>query len=231
MKNKLYIVIGAGLLGALLSTWAFYSYVSQQFEGQAVVVNQEQPLVVAARELRRGARLTSEDIETTPIVATEPPPNSFSGTAPLLGRILRDNVGKGEPVFENDLLDDPDSWLAASIPFGMRAVTVHVEEFAGVTQLIEKGDHVDVLVATHRRAPGNRQIRVRTLLENIEAIATGRELFQTGKPNRIPVITLLVEAKDAATLVLADQRASIRLVLRHPLDNGDGDTRAGNGSN
>lgn len=231
MKNKLYIVIGAGLLGALLSTWAFYSYVSRQFEGQAVVAHQEQPLVVAARELRRGARLTGEDIETTPIKATEPPPNSFSDTALVLGRILQDNVGKGEPVLENDLLEDPDSWLAASIPLGMRAVTVHVEEFAGVTQLIEKGDHVDVLVSTHRRAPGSRQIRVSTLLENIEAIATGRELFQTGKPNRIPVITLLVEAKDAATLVLADQRASIRLVLRHPLDNGDGDTRAGNGSN
>lgn len=231
MKNKLYIVIGAGLLGALLSTWAFYSYVSRQFEGQAVVAHQEQPLVVAARELRRGIRLTGEDIETTLIPATEPPPNSFSDTALVLGRILQDNVGKGEPVFEDALLDDPDSWLAASIPFGMRAVTVHVEEFAGVTQLIERGDHVDVLVATHRRAPGNRQIRVRTLLENIEAIATGRELFQTGKPNRIPVITLLVEARDAATLMLADQRGSIRLVLRHPLDNGDGDTRAGNGSN
>ena len=76
MKNKLYIVIGAGLLGALLSTWAFYSYVSRQFEGQAVVVNQEQPLVVAARELRRGARLTGEDIETTLIAETERPPSA-----------------------------------------------------------------------------------------------------------------------------------------------------------
>ena len=100
----------------------------------------------------------------------------------------------------------------------MRAVTVHVNEFAGVTQLVQRGDRVDVMVANLPRSPGRPDVRLKTVLQNIEVVATGREPVTREQRNPIPVVTLLVEAKESERLTLADQSGAVRLALRNPLD-------------
>ena len=89
-----------------------------------------------------------------------------------------------------------------------------VSEFAGVNQIVEEGDRVDVLVATAQPAAGNNQVNVKTILQNIEVLSTGRAI--SGRTT--PVATLLVAAEHSEMLNAADHAGYIRLALRNPLD-------------
>ena len=220
MKRKLLIVASIGLVGAAASTFLFYQLISGHFTESAALAEQEHLIVVAARDLPRGTRLSADDVEVSSWKGPQPPEGAFLDPRAVEGEVLSARIPAAKPVLPAHLSKKDELWLAASVPQGMRGVTVHVREFAGVTQLVHRGDRVDVLVANMPRSPGRADIRLRTMLQNIEVVATGRELLRRGQPNTIPVVTLLVEAEEAERLTLADQSGAIRLVLRNPLDEG-----------
>ena len=218
-KKKLFIVIGIGLVGAAASTFLFYHLISGHFAGTGgATAVPEYSIVVAARDLPRGTLLSAGDVEISTWTGAQPPAGAFLDPRAVEGQVLGESVRAAKPILPAHLADKDRLWLAASIPAGMRAVTVHVNEFAGVTQLVERGDRVDVMVANQSRSPGRKDLRLKTVLQNVEVVATGREPLTRGKRNPIPVITLLVEAGESERLSLADQSGAIRLVLRNPLD-------------
>ncbi len=212
-------MVGIGLVGAAASTFLFYHLISGHFAGTAVAPA-ENSIVVAARDLPRGTLLSAGDVQVSAWSGSQPPTGAFLDPRAVEGQVLGESVPASKPVLPVHLADQDRLWLAASVPAGMRAVTVHVNEFAGVTQLVERGDRVDVMVASLPRAPGRKDLRLKTVLQNVEVVATGREPLTGGRPNPIPVITLLVEAGESERLSLADQSGAIRLVLRNPLDEG-----------
>jgi Flp pilus assembly protein CpaB len=87
-----------------------------------------------------------------------------------------------------------------------------------VTEIVEPGDRVDILMASDRRAPGRSGIEVTTILENIEVIDTGRRASQPGRQAPLPVVTVIVDSEHSRALSLADQSGAIRLALRNPTD-------------
>ena len=124
----------------------------------------------------------------------------------------------GAPLTDSVFPSSESGGLAATIPLGMRAVSLHVEEYAGVTEIVESGDRVDIYMASDRRTPGRRDIAVTAVLENIEVIDTGRWDNQPGRQAPLPVVTVIVNYEDARALSLADQSGAIRLALRNPTD-------------
>ena len=224
-RRKLLIVVGIGFVAAVVCTFLFYRMLSGRLVGDAATVRVERTITVAARELARGTRLRPEDLRTQSYQGAELPDGAFADPVMIAGSVLTAGVDQGEAIYATALADKDNDWLASEIPEGMRGVTVRVAEFAGVTQQLQVGDRVDVLVADANRSPGRTTLQIKTLLQNIEVIATGRELKQDGRPNTIPAVTLLVEARDSQDLNLADQSGAIRLALRNPLDEGTQDTR------
>lgn len=224
-RRKLLIVVGVGFVAAVVCTFLFYRMLSGRMVDGAAAVQVERTITVAARELPRGTRLRPEDLRTQPYQGATLPEGAFTDPAAIVGSVLTAGVDQGEAVYATALADKDNDWLASEIPEGMRGVTVHVMEFAGVTQHLQVGDRVDVLVADANRSPGRTELQIKTLLQNIEVIATGRERKEDGKRNTIPAVTLLVEARDSQDLNLADQSGAIRLALRNPLDEGTQDTR------
>jgi hypothetical protein len=107
----------------------------------------------------------------------------------------------------------------------MRAVSIHLAEYAGVARLLENGDRVDILAADSDRRPGNLEARLHTVLQGVHVLDAGKDEDPNARRGSQPVVTVLVEAKDAETLSLADQAGSIRLALRNPLDNTTEKTR------
>ena len=96
----------------------------------------------------------------------------------------------------------------------MRAVSVHVTEFAGVTRIFEPGDRVDVLMATGRPLPGDGKATLKTILQNVEVLTTGYEQIPGSRGSMQPVATLLVDVQDSEMLNTADHAGFIRLALR-----------------
>jgi len=67
---------------------------------------------------------------------------------------------------------------------------------------------------------GGEQNITRTILENVKVLAAGQKIEQDreGKPQNVPVVTLLVTPDDAARLTMASTEGKIQLSLRNTVD-------------
>jgi len=178
-------------------------------------------LVLASKDLDVGTLLKEEDVKLSdwpgavPAGATAKPQD-------LIGRAVTTTIYAKEPVIESRLAPKgAGGGLAATIPVGMRAVAVRVNEVVGVAGFVVPGMHVDVLISGN--SPGSNSnvgTLTRTLLQNIEVLSAGQDFKKDaeGKPVQVQVINLLVSPEQAEQLSLASQQTAIQLVLRNPLD-------------
>lgn len=216
-NKKLAIVVGVGLVSATIGALVFYQLLSPHF-GQAQAEPPSAQVLVAAHDLPRGTQITEEDVRVEDWLEAEIPADAHRQVAGVLGRIVMGQIVAGQVLGQGQLVDIADAGLAAGVPQGMRAVAVHSQQVSGVTQFIEPGDHVDVMMLDGQRNPGNSRLSIRTILRNVPVLATGREPLDDGRPNPIPMVTLLVPSQEAETVILADHAGIVRLALRNPLD-------------
>ena len=100
-----------------------------------------------------------------------------AGRMPL-GRGVSAPIYANEPATESRLGEKgAGGGLAATIPPGMRAVAIRVNEIVGVAGFVVAGTHVDVLVSGNSGdaasvAGGNS---TRTLLQNISVLSAGQD--------------------------------------------------------
>jgi pilus assembly protein CpaB len=179
-------------------------------------------VVAAAANIKIGSLLTSSDL-TTIEIAGALPKGAILKPENAIGRGVLSNLYQGEPILE-DRLAAPGSGggLAATIPDGMRACAVKVDDVVGVAGFVTPGMRVDVLVSGV--PPGvtsaTQGVVSKTVLQNIEVLSAGTDIQKDaeGKPKQVQVVNLLVTPAEAETLSLASNHLSIQLILRNPLD-------------
>ncbi len=178
-------------------------------------------LIVAARDLGVGSLIKENDLKVI-TQNSPPPPNAVRKLEDAVGRGVVSNVYSGEPILENRLASrGAGAGLAATIPMGMRAVALRVDEVAGIAGFAMPGQRVDVLIMG---TPPNWSHALgtlsKTLLQNIEVLSAGQQVQKDneGKPMSVPVVNLLVNPQQAEILSLASNQARIQLILRNPLD-------------
>ena len=216
MNRKVLIVGGVALAAATAATLFFYTLLADKIGGRGAETEARGAVVVATQSLPRGVKIAAEDlaVETRPLA--EIPPGAFSSKQDLEGLYLAKEVAQGRPITKDSLPANGNGGVSAVIPPGMRAVSLHVEQYICVMRLIEVGDRVDVMVANWPRAPGRPDATIATLLQNVEVIATDRDVDD--RRAQIPNVTVLVNADQAGAVSLADQAGDIRLALRNPID-------------
>src|ERR1700719_2229793 len=180
-------------------------------------------IVVADRPIQLGTRLDTTNLRVISWLADQAIAGSFARVEDCAGRALLTNLAGNEPVLESKLAPrEAGAGLPATIPEGMRAVSVAVNDVVGVAGFVIPGTSVDVLVTGE--IPGASQSGAanvtRTILENVRVLAAGQKIEQDrdGKPQTVPVVTLLVSPKDAATLTMASTEGKIQLALRNTID-------------
>jgi pilus assembly protein CpaB len=215
-RNRLII----GLAVAILIGLFLSSYVYRQLKNATVVrPAATQQIVVAAVPLQVGARLDSSNLRMISWPSDDPVPGMFTRMADCMNRALITPVAENEPILEAKLAPvGAGAGLSATIPQGMRALSVAVNEVVGVAGFVIPGTMVDVLVTGQR--PGGNDNVTRTILENVPVLAAGQKIEQDreGKPQTVPVITLLVTPEDAAKLTMASTEGKIQLALRNTID-------------
>ena len=151
---------------------------------------------------------------------------SFSTVDALVGRGTIQPVNANEPLTETKLAPvEAGAGLPPSIPPGMRALAVRVNDVIGVAGYTVPGTRVDVLVTLSR----GDMSRSRAVVSNVQVLTAGtfrdQEQAKDGKPIPSTVVTLMVTPDDAERITLAQSMGSIMLVLRNPLDVVPTDTR------
>lgn len=164
--------------------------------------------------------------------------------AQIVGKISRSSFQEGEPFAATKLASaDEGSFLAGSLPKGMRAVTINTDETLGVAGFVFPGDKVDVLI-THRvpkwdqlRDSADMQDITETLLSNVtvmavDQIANAQEIAANSQQQQnqqqqgagtstihIPrTVSLMVDPVSAQKLRLGEKVGQLSLTLRSAED-------------
>jgi pilus assembly protein CpaB len=105
--------------------------------------------------------------------------------------------------------------LSGILDDGKRALTVKVDEVAGVAGFIHPGDRVDVLMDMAMQ--GQSEHFSKTILHDISILTTGQIWEQKGdnKPVVVNTVTLELTPEQAEVLNLASNQGKIRLALRN----------------
>src|SRR5579864_8788694 len=214
--------LGGGLAISLIIGLLAGGYVFTQFKkmAQAKSIPTVQ-VVVSSRAIPLGTRLQPSDLRVVTWPAAQPVEGMFTRVEDCVNRAVLTYMIENEPLLEGKLAPrEGGAGLSATIPTGMRAVSVSVNDVIGVAGFVVPGTMVDVLV-TGSTNPGVQNTNVtRTILENVRVLAAGQKVEQDreGKPQTVPVITLLVSPEDANSLTMASTQGRIQLALRNTLD-------------
>ncbi|MBZ5596141.1 MAG: Flp pilus assembly protein CpaB [Acidobacteriia bacterium] len=189
-----------------------------------VTANAKQPttqVIVAARTMELGTLIRDSDLKLGDWPGVLPK-GSVLRKEDVVGRGVMAAIYEGEPVLENRLAPKgAGAGLAATIPAGMRAVAVRVNEVVGVAGFVVPGMRVDILISGNPPGAATATGTVsKTLLQNIEVLSAGQNFQKDaeGKPVQVQVVNLLVTPDQAEILSLASNETRIQLVLRNPLD-------------
>lgn len=179
-------------------------------------------VIAAARDIKLGSILRSTDLTTVEVVGAAPK-GAILKQSDVIGRGAISDIYEGEPILDSRLAPiGSGGGLAATIPEGMRAAAIKVDDVVGVAGFATPGMRVDVLVTGDPPGSSNSKegSHVATLLQNIEVLSAGTDIQKDteGKPKQVEVVNLLVTPEQAELLSLASTQTRIQLVLRNPLD-------------
>jgi pilus assembly protein CpaB len=179
-------------------------------------------VVVATRDLEVGTLVHESDLTLADWVGSAPKGATLKKSS-ALNRGVVSAIYRGEPVTESRLAPTGSGGgLASTIPPGMRACAIKVNEVVGVAGFVIPGMRVDVLITGSPigEAAGEGP-RVKTLLQSIQVLSAGANIEpdKEGKPQQVQVVNLLVTPHQAEILSLAaGNDTRIQLVLRNPMD-------------
>jgi pilus assembly protein CpaB len=219
-QTRTLIVIAIAVLVASAASFFMYRLV-QQMPVREVEVGSV-PTVVAARNIPVGTMLVKEDLKVVGWPAKTPVAGGFKAVDEVTNRGLISAIAENEPITEPKLSPlGAGAGLAPTIPAGMRAISVRVNEVIGVAGFVIPGSRVDLMVTV--RDPGNQAPITKAVVNNIEVLTAGSRYDQEnsraeGKPIPTGVVTLLATPQDAEKIQLAASEGSITLTLRNPLD-------------
>jgi pilus assembly protein CpaB len=188
-------------------------------------------IVVAKLEIPLGQKITVEHLTSAMLPGEAIPEGAFASPDMVVGRVTATRIAAREPVTQARLAPEGAmAGLSGLIPEGYRAVTVKVDDEAGIAGFLYPGTIVDVLAVL---APtGNSdQVISKIVLQNIKVMASGSELDQREngrEAESVKTVTLLVTPDQAEKLTLSSTEGRLRLALRGTTDQADFQTAGEN---
>jgi pilus assembly protein CpaB len=150
---------------------------------------------------------------------------------------LRRNLEKGEPVTKQALIPDAkgsNSFLAASISPGMRAMSVSVKANTMAGGFVSPGDRVDVVLSYTPSSPDGTsefsdnvfmRYASQTVLRDIRVLAVDQRTDEDGVAKVAKTVTLELSPEQAEIMSIAVQMGDITLALRRIGEKDDPDMK------
>lgn len=212
-QRRYTIIFYAAVFVAAMATYGVFR-VLQAAKTSARIATR--PVVVATKDIPAGATLDKQALEVKQWPAVAVPKDALSSLEAAETRVARVPVFVGEPIVPGRLAPAGTApGLEARIGPGMRAMSVRINDVAGLSGLIQPNSHVDVLV-TLREAGGQAQEVSKLFLENMRVLSMGSRTTRdaSGESNPATAATLEVTPAQAEKLAVAMRQGAIQLVLR-----------------
>jgi pilus assembly protein CpaB len=226
-KMRTLIVLVVALVAALTASYGAFRAMERLSATPAE--DPTTPTVVAARALSVGTLVTKADVKLVAWPAKSRVPGTFTSLERVVDRGIIMAVAENEPLSESKLAPTGSgAGLPPTIPQGMRALSIRVNDVIGVAGFVLPGSRVDLLVTVDQ--PGqSRDSMTRVVVSNVQVLTAGTRFDQDkaqadGKPIPSSVVTLMVTPSDAERIALAQNEGKITLALRNPLDTAASET-------
>jgi pilus assembly protein CpaB len=217
-------VLLAGLAAMLASVMVYSALKRREAEVQNAMARNVQ-VVVASLDLPLGTKIEQGEIKMTRWSADSLPDGAYTDPKQVIGSYVKNSMVANEPIVQAKLFtgDKTAGVMPLLIPFGMRAVSVPVDEVSDIAGFVLPHTRVDVLVATQGGEGGGGaadKAFSKVVLQNVEVLAVAQEVEQKkDEPQIVKVVTLLVTPQEAERLALASHAGTLRLAMRNYNDN------------
>ena len=230
MKWTIIILVILGLAAAFATT-ALVS--ALRTDKQIGKVKGEVDVIVAKRSLPAMSVITSDFIDKNKVPRTGLPEGFLTDAIQAVGRVLAVPVVEGQVLTKYSFITQgTGAQLAATLPQGMRAVSVPVSGNYVMGGLLYPGCVVDVLASFRLPYSDRKGEAISTsLLQGIQVLSVQEESFVSrpsdDKKDKVGgkkgyggnlTVTLMVDTKQAEALQLAMENGRISLAMRNPLD-------------
>jgi pilus assembly protein CpaB len=220
-NTRLVAVLAVALLAATVASFVVYRALAA---GSGVQQPQTIDTLVAAQSIPAGTMLTRDHVKVVQWPASSRLDGSLSDPRTVIDRGAIVTIAANEPITEAKLAaHGAGAGLPPTIPPGMRAMSVRVNEVVGVAGFVVPGTRVDVLVTFESRTQASESV-AQVVVSNVQVLTAGtrfdqEKARQDNRPIPTSVVTLLVTPEDAQRIALAAAEGRIMLTLRNPLDN------------
>ncbi|HJV65392.1 MAG TPA: Flp pilus assembly protein CpaB [Geomonas sp.] len=221
--NAITVATVTAIVLAGFASVSVYSYLKKQAANSLQGVT----IATAAADIPVGTALDSPMVKLVKWPKESVPPGACTNPAALKGRVAVRPLVAGDAVTEQKLLPLNGAAGAGAgvmsylVPAGHRAVTVAINEVAGVAGFLTPHSRVDVVLNIPQ--PGSRSDQenniAKVILQNVPVLATGQVTDQKeGKPVVVPTATLDLAPGDAEKLIVGTKKGSLQLLLRNVTD-------------
>jgi pilus assembly protein CpaB len=220
MRRPIVFVLLAGLAAMVASVMVYSALKRREADVQRAMAHNVE-VVVAAYDLPLGSRIEAQEVKMTRWSADSIPEGSYTDPRQVVGSYVKNSLVANEPIVQSKLFtgDKTAGVMPLLIPFGMRAVSVPVDEVSDIAGFVLPHTRVDVLVAMDSGS-GAEKAFSKVVLQNVEVLAVAQEVEKKkDEPTVVKVVTLLVSPQEAERLALASRAGSLRLAMRNYNDN------------
>ena len=146
------IFLAAAVVAGLVATFGIHRYVSIKTR---VVEAPTRQVFIATADISPGTALSGTAVKAVTWPQAVIPPNCASSMREIENRVVKVPIPQGNPVLFSMLAPvGTAAGLSGILDDGKRALTVKVDEVAGVAGFVHPGDHVDVLMDMAMKGEG-----------------------------------------------------------------------------
>jgi pilus assembly protein CpaB len=224
-------VVAAVCAAVLVASLKTAPVTMQQVQAPAPQAPPEVEIVVATKALDRMTTIKEDMLKTAKVPAEAAPDGAYPSPVALIGKILVAPVVAGQPFTKSCFAaSGPGVHLAATLPEGMRAMSVSLSDYSSMDGLLYPGCAVDVLASFDMRSKADDKeagVISTTILRGVQVLAIEDKtaVSSSEKPEDRAVrsdrhrrVTLMVTPHQAEELQLAMEHGMISLAMRNPQD-------------
>ena len=177
---------------------------------------QTQPVVVALQDVSEGKSIEPTSVTLAQWPAGTVPAGAFASVDSVVGRVARVDVFKGEVIVPGRLAPNGTGpGLQVKITPGKRAMSVRIDDVAGISGMIQPNSRVDIMVTIRENEKGGQQTS-KLFMSNMRVLSVGTisQVSSDNRPISAPTATIEVTPVEAERLAIAQSEGRIQLVLR-----------------
>lgn len=230
-REKLVFIAAAGLLFSLLVIlFAVFSFRSDADANQGASNPSPVPASVGTVTLLTPDRFVRSNDALSEVVFKEiywprnqVPEGAIRDVAELRGLFARVDLQPGSPVLRAQLTREPVGRISLPLTPGNRAVSINVDETAGIEGHALPGTRVDVVLTYYEQG----QLTTKVIVQNARVLSFGGDTSTARERASLPgaavrvtksTVTLDVAPKDALAIRTAQQLGKLALIMRAPED-------------